>query len=79
MGGYGNLGCSGGLMDSAFRYVNEHGTELESDYPYEGKRKECREDKHPIQFQITGYTDVTPSKVDALKTAVAQQPVSVAI
>jgi len=38
MGGYGNLGCSGGLMDSAFRYVNEHGTELESDYPYVAKR-----------------------------------------
>jgi len=66
-------------MDSAFKYVHDKGTELESDYPYIAKRQTCQEASHPIQFKITGFTDVTPGSVDALKNAVGQQPVSVAI
>eukprot|EP00352_Strombidinopsis_acuminata_P001260 CAMPEP_0176349180 /NCGR_PEP_ID=MMETSP0126-20121128/8457_1 /TAXON_ID=141414 ORGANISM="Strombidinopsis acuminatum, Strain SPMC142" /NCGR_SAMPLE_ID=MMETSP0126 /ASSEMBLY_ACC=CAM_ASM_000229 /LENGTH=158 /DNA_ID=CAMNT_0017698413 /DNA_START=264 /DNA_END=740 /DNA_ORIENTATION=- len=33
---YGNLGCMGGLMDSAFDYAKDVAIDLESDYPYAG-------------------------------------------
>jgi len=37
-GDYGNKGCHGGSMDSAFEYVIEQGIMLEEDYKYTGKR-----------------------------------------
>jgi Papain family cysteine protease/Cathepsin propeptide inhibitor domain (I29) len=78
---YGNLGCNGGLMDSAFKYiVANKGITSESNYPYTAKGGLCDRTKAAqVVAKITGYKDVTASSYTSLEAAVAQQPVSVAV
>merc|ERR1711879_578354 len=75
-------GCQGGLMDNAFGWIKENGLCSEDSYPYTsggGATGTCQKSKCSPAVTITGYTDVPAKDEDALKTAVAQQPVSVAI
>ena len=73
--------CFGGLMDYAFQYVEEnHGIDTEKDYPYFATSGSCnaaKAKKHAATF--SSFVDVDHNDEDALKAAVAQQPVSVAI
>merc|ERR1712110_605390 len=76
-------GCKGGLMGNAFEFVKSHGIASENAYPYTsggGTTGSCNSAKEgqPV-VSITGYTDVPSRDEDALKSAVSQQPVSVAI
>jgi len=75
----GNQGCNGGLMDLAFKYVESHKLETESDYPYKAVDGKCKVDESKAVVGITGFKDVTPKSPAQLQAAVAQQPVSVAI
>ncbi|KAJ3698943.1 hypothetical protein LUZ61_002648 [Rhynchospora tenuis] len=74
-------GCNGGLMDYAFEFIIKNGgIDTESDYPYTAKDGKCntaKENKKVVS--IDSYEDVTPNSESALKKAVANQPVSVAI
>ena len=76
-------GCSGGLMDNAFAFVKEHGLATEAAYAYTsgtGTRGTCDSAKEAAAVvTVTGHVDVSSGDEDALKSAVAQQPVSVAI
>ena len=74
---YGNHGCNGGLMDSAFEYVMDNGICGETDYEYTGKKETCKDCDTIVT--ISGCSDVTPKNEVILKNAVYQQPVSVAI
>lgn len=77
---YGNHGCNGGLMDNAFKYIIANGgVDTESSYPYEGANAQCRFNSANVGATISGYKDVTSGSETALQTAVAAQPVSVAI
>lgn len=73
----GDMGCDGGLMDHAFQWIEQHGICSENEYTYKGKEAVCRECKQVVK--VTGFQDVQPNNEGALKTAVAQQPVSVAV
>merc|ERR1712087_562492 len=79
-GSFGNMGCNGGLMDDAFKYiVSVGGLESEVDYPYEAADGTCAFDKSKVVASITGYKNVTPNNEEQLMAAVAQQPVSIAV
>jgi len=78
-GSYGNMGCNGGLMDNAFKYIESKNIELESDYGYTARQGKCSYDKSKAVGTVKGYKDVQQGSADQLKAAVAQQPVSVAI
>lgn len=78
-----DLGCQGGIMDDAFQWTSKSGGLCsETDYPYMAMKeascmaKACT----PVEdSKVTKYYDVDPGNPDALKSALAQQPVSVAI
>ena len=76
---YGSHGCNGGEMDGAFKYVMNYGQCLASSYPYTGtdKNNNCNDCKSVVS--LSACFDVKPNNQLALKTAVEQQPVSIAI
>jgi C1A family cysteine protease len=75
---FGNHGCSGGLMDNAFRYWVQNGICLESDYGYTARDGTCQKTCTPAA-QPTGYTDIQKYSKAAMEAAIAKQPVAVAI
>jgi len=77
---YGSHGCNGGQMEGAFKYVIENGQCTNTEYPYTsgtGKSGSCQ--KCSSVAHISSCSDVAPNDQLALKAAVAQQPVAIAI
>ncbi|CAH9111180.1 unnamed protein product [Cuscuta epithymum] len=76
-----NQGCNGGLMDSAFDFINKQGgLSTEKVYPYKAAQGRCDSRKLHLQaVSIDGHEDVPAGDEDSLLKAVANQPVSVAI
>lgn len=78
---YGSHGCNGGLMDGAFKYVQQFGQCNYSDYPYTsgitevtGKCQKC-----VSVVKVSSCFDITPNDQLSLMSAVAMRPVSIAI
>ena len=77
-------GCSGGLMDNAFQWIEGNGGLCrETDYPYvsgEGVVDACETKCTPVRgSKIIDFVDVKPSDDVAMMTAISKQPVSIAI
>lgn len=73
-----NYGCNGGTMVNAFEYIIQNqGLASEENYPYTEMQGMCTESNSVAK--ITGYENVPSNNENALKLAVANQPVSVAI
>lgn len=78
-----DMGCSGGLMDNAFKFDEKNGGLCsENDYPYLAKQgKEC----NPMHCDdvpgsdVTNFYDVPAGKEKSMLAALAMQPISVAI
>ncbi|CAK4626602.1 hypothetical protein LEN26_015154 [Aphanomyces euteiches] len=76
----GDMGCNGGLMDHAFKWIEDHeGLCKEEDYTYHANVSTCAKSKCQPATKVTGFVDVTANDEEELRAAVAQQPVSVAI
>ena len=74
----GDMGCGGGLMDHAFSWLENHGGFCKaSDYEYHAKQGVCTDCTRVVE--VSDFHDVPSANEEALKAAVAQQPVSVAI
>jgi len=78
-GSYGNHGCNGGLMDNAFKYVMYSGICKGDDYTYTARDGSCKASMCQSAFKISGFKDVPARNEEALKAAIEQQPVSVAV
>jgi len=76
-----NMGCNGGLMDNAFKWIVQNGgIDSEFQYPYTGEGLRCNRFKLQMRVaSIDGFEDVPPGDEKELEKAVSQQPVSIAI
>jgi cathepsin L len=78
----GNMGCNGGLMDDAFKYViANNGIDSEESYPYTATGpNQCEFKPENVVANISSYADIPKGNETALQAAVAAVgPVSVAI
>jgi len=79
---FGNMGCNGGLMDNGFKYAEQNAMCTEDSYPYKAAAGKCQAATCTTGIPkagVTGFKDVKPQDLDSMASAVAQQPVSIAI
>lgn len=72
---YGNQGCNGGWMDSAFQYVRDKGLTTTAAYPYTARDQACAIDGGAVK--IASFVDVPGC--DNVINALSARPISVAV
>ncbi|XP_020021639.2 procathepsin L-like isoform X1 [Castor canadensis] len=75
-----NVGCRGGRMDFAFRYVQQNGgLDTEESYPYEARDGPCRYNPEHSAANATGEVHVPPNEEALAKAVATVGPISVAL
>jgi len=75
-------GCQGGLMDNGFRFAEKNAICTEESYPYKARGGSCAASSCTVGLakgSVTGFKDVPSDDEQAMMSAIAQQPVSIAI
>jgi KDEL-tailed cysteine endopeptidase len=73
----GNVGCRGGSVEGAFRWIISNGLATVSAYPYTGRDGSCKQHQTPAA-RMSSYR-VIPTDIETLMQAVTQQPVAALI
>uniref|UniRef100_A0A7P0T904 Cathepsin S n=1 Tax=Homo sapiens TaxID=9606 RepID=A0A7P0T904_HUMAN len=78
---YGNKGCNGGFMTTAFQYIIDNkGIDSDASYPYKAMDQKCQYDSKYRAATCSKYTELPYGREDVLKEAVANKgPVSVGV
>lgn len=82
---YYNYGCGGGWMQEAWRFQQNEGVMLNTDYPYESDSTytegACRHDASKIIGKVTRRTgiDQAGSSIESVKTQLQKGPMTIAI
>lgn len=78
---YGNEGCDGGWIDSAFQYIKDNGgIDSENSYPYKAKERACKYKKKTSAADLRGFVNIPEGDEEQLMAAIATiGPISVAI
>jgi len=73
-------GCNGGLMNWAFTFAKTHPIVQGSAYPYTARGGYCKSDVSQVDaVTVKSYMDVQPKSATAMKNALQNGPVSIAI
>lgn len=72
---YGNQGCSGGLLESGYKYIADKGVVPEEEYPYMGEQQKCKNETG--KYKIGGFVNL--NGCNNLANALTERPISVAV
>ena len=76
---YNDMGCNGGEMTSAFKYVIDCGICSENDVPYKTKVHDCNQDKCNKRYFFKNCNTLPSGDQSAMMRYIQYQPLSVAI
>lgn len=73
-------GCNGGLMTTAFSYLQKvGGLEREKDYPYNGRDDTCKFDKSKVVAQVHNFSVVSVNEDQIAANLVKHGPLAIGI
>ena len=77
---YGNNGCSGGLVEYAYHYLESHSLETEGEYPYTAtSSKPCKAVASEGKVELTSFKEVERFNPEELAQALQLGPVSIGV
>jgi len=76
---YGNNGCSGGLVEYAYHYIENVPLETESQYPYKATNQKCAAEALSGDVKLSDFKDVQRFSPTQLAQALVIGPVSVGV